>query len=83
MAGRGEIPLLLPTAVTLHLIASVEGVGFEKALGETEGHGCVVTPGAAREIEGPAAEHVAHGGESAGAAELSRGCYGVADGEAQ
>ncbi len=82
LAGRSEIALLLPAAVAFHLVPCVEPVAFEKAVGQTEGHGGVIAPGAPRQIEGAAAEHVAHRGEGTRPAKLRGGGDGVADCEA-
>jgi hypothetical protein len=79
LAGRGEIPLLLPAAVAFHLVPGVEPVAFEKTVGQAKGHGGVIAPGAPRQIEGTSAEHVAHRSESTRPAKLRRCCDRVAD----
>ena len=76
------IAVLVPAAVALHLIGRVEAALLDEAAGQAEGHGGVVAPGAPGEIEGAAAEHVAHGGEATRPAKLRGGGDGVTDREA-
>src|SRR5579862_4909056 len=79
VAGRREVALLLPEAITIDLIARIEAFAFEEALGETQRHGGVVTPPAAWQLERSSAEHVAHRCEATRAAKLRGGGNRIAD----
>ena len=70
LPGRAAVSLALPAREALHLVVRVEAFALEQALGEQQRHGGVVGPGAARQIEGPAAQQVADGREAARLAEL-------------
>src|SRR6185437_14006603 len=48
LPSGGEISLLLPAAIALDLVARVEGVALQKAIGEAQRHGGVVAPRTAR-----------------------------------
>ena len=70
LPGRAAITLALPAHVALHLVVRVESFALEQAFGQQQRHGGVVGPGAARLVEGTAAQQVPHGGEAARLAEL-------------
>ncbi len=76
------MPLLLPLAVAIDLVARIETAGFEQAFGQAQSHGRVVAPATARQVVGAAAQQVAHGRKRAGRAELSGSGKRVAHREA-
>src|SRR5262245_1067450 len=83
LAGRGQITLLLPARIALDLVARIEAVGLEQALGQAQRHSGVIRPRASREIEWPTTDHVAHGGKCARAAELRSRSHCISDSQTE
>ena len=60
--GR-QVPLLLPAPIARDLVARIEAPALEQALGQTQRHGGVIAPGAARQVEGPPPSRSPTGGK--------------------
>ena len=82
-AGAGEVTLAPPPHVTLHLVARVESVALDEALGQAERHRGVVGPLPWLQSKRIAADHVGDGLERPRALELHRRADRIADGEAE
>ena len=83
LAGGAAVALALPAREARHLVVGIEAFALEQAFGQQQRHGRVVGPGAARQVERPAAQQVADRREAAGLAELRMRRERVADGQAQ
>jgi hypothetical protein len=62
--------VVLPTTVAPHLVRRIKAVHFQQTLGETQRHGGIVGPSAARQLPMAAAEQIGKRRELPGLAKL-------------